>query len=264
MIVRLGLVAAALLTTAACADQASVAGPDVRLPVSESPASTGGPDLNDATLWLSFDEKSHDFDGRKVFPDALEGPYDGREMVANDGAVKQVPGAPGRGSAVAFPPMCPTPQGCPRALLEIPDDPALDPGEEDFTYGASVRLDPQQTTTGSNIVQKGRYAASDSLWKLQVDNDAGHPSCVVRSGSDLMRVRSGVSIADGSWHRVTCSKIGDGLAIEVDGVGRHTQGRIGPVTSQWPVRIGAPGVGDHDDQFHGLIDDVFLRVDPAD
>jgi hypothetical protein len=34
------------------------------------------------------------------------------------------------------------------------------------------------------------------------------------------------------------------------------------VTSQWPVRVGAPGVGEGDDQFHGRIDDVFLLIDP--
>jgi hypothetical protein len=142
----------------------------------------------------------------------------------------------------------------------VPDDPALDPGDAPFEFGATVRLEPGQTTSGSNIVQKGRFAASDALWKLQVDNDLGHPSCVIRSGDDLLRVRSGVSISDGEWHRVVCRKTDDGIGIEVDGVGRDLRGRLGQMSSEWPIRIGAPGVGEHDDQFHGEIDDVYLRV----
>ena len=38
-------------------------------------------------------------------------------------------------------------------------------------------------------------------------------------------------------------------------------GRTGSVTNDWPVRIGGPGVGEGDDQFHGRIDDVYLRID---
>jgi hypothetical protein len=232
---------------------------------SASPTQTSGDqDLSDAVFWLSFEDVTRDFDGHKLFPDALDGPFDGRVEAVNDGKVVVVPGAGGSARAVAFPEKCADDVPCPRALVEIADDPALDPGDSDFQYGATVWLAPDQTTTGSNIVQKGRFAASDSLWKLQVDNDAGHPSCVVRSGDDLVRVRSGVSIADGSWHQISCTRAGDELTIEVDGKARTAQGKIGPVTSEWPVRIGAPGLGEHDDQFHGRIDDVYLKVGSQD
>jgi hypothetical protein len=235
-------------------------------PTDESTDGQAGADFSDATLWLSFEEDSRDFDGKKVFPDALDGPFDGRVEAAHDGKVRVVPGADGSARAVSFPETCDVDEAatCPRALIEVADDPALDPGDDDFQYGASVWLAPDQTTTGSNIVQKGRFAASDSLWKLQVDNDAGHPSCVVRSDGDLVRVRSPITIADGAWHQVWCTKVGDAITIEVDGKGRTTHGELGPVTSDWPVRIGAPGLGEHDDQFHGRIDDVFLRIGAED
>ena len=261
---RLGFFAAALLTTAACGGQASVGGPDSPLSAPRQPSASPGPDLGDAILWLSFDEESLDFDGRKTFPDALEGAFDGRVLIANGGKVEMVPGAPGRGSAAAFPGKCAARHGCPRAMVEVAADPALDPGDADFEYGASVWLAANETTTGSNIVQKGRFATSDSLWKLQVDSSAGHPSCVVRSGAELVRVGSEVSIADGDWHRIVCRKDDNALSIEVDGIARSSPGRIGSVTSRWPVRVGAPGVGDEDDQFHGLVDDVYLRISPGD
>jgi hypothetical protein len=211
-------------------------------------------------MWLPFEETSIDFDGKTVYLDGLDGPFDARVVTANGGSVKQVAGPDGRGMGVTFPPKC-TGAGCPRALLEVAPDADLDPGDSDFEYGASVWLAPDQTTSGSNIVQKGRFAASDGLWKLQVDSDKGEPSCVMRSGTDVIRVRSSVSIADSAWHEVVCRRDQDEISINVDGTVDTRAGRIGPVVSSWPVRIGAPGVNDDDDQFHGQVDDVFLRVE---
>ena len=99
-------------------------------------------------------------------------------------------------------------------MVEVLPDPALNPGEGDFEYGAAVWLSPEQTTTGSNIVQKGRFGTAGGLWKLQVDTDAGEPSCVVRSGTDELIVRSSVSIADSAWHFVVCRRDKEGLSIQ--------------------------------------------------
>lgn len=255
-----GLVAMTLLAAVVMTGCSSAgAGRGVRPPAPPS-ASTSGPDLSDATLWLAFEDESVDFDGATVYPDALDGPFDGRVVTSAGGGVEQTEGPADRGRAVAFPARCMAPSGCPRAIVEVAPDPALDPDESDFEFGASVWLAPDQTTRGSNIVQKGRFAADDGLWKLQVDSDEGEPSCVIRSGSDLLTVRSSVSIADGSWHRVRCLRDRAGVTIEVDGTADREAGRTGSVRNSWPVRIGGPGVGEGDDQFHGRIDDVYLRI----
>jgi hypothetical protein len=256
---RAGLAAVLMVGAASgCAER----GEDARLPEPEPTRS--GPDFSDADLWLSFESDTVGYDGSAAYPDALGGPFVGRVVTANDGRVERVPGADGRGRALAFPTKCSAPSGCPRAMLEVLPDPALNPGEGDFEYGASVWLSPDQTTTGSNIVQKGRFGTSGGLWKLQVDSDAGEPSCVIGSGTDLLSVRSSVSISDSAWHRVVCRRDGDGLSIHVDDTADRVNGRTGSVTNGWPVRVGSPGVGDHDDQFHGRVDDVFIRMDPAD
>ena len=255
-----GLVAMTLLAavvTAGCSSAGARRG-DL-LPASPS-ASPSGPDLSDSTLWLDFEDESVDYDGAVVYADALDGPFDGRVVTSGGGGVERTAGPADRGRAVAFPERCGAQSGCPRAIVEVAPDPALDPGESDFEFGASVWLAPDQTTRGSNIVQKGRFAVDDGLWKLQVDSDEGEPSCVIRSGSDLITVRSSVSIADGSWHRVRCVRDGSGVTIEVDGTADREAGRTGSVSNGWPVRIGGPGVGEGDDQFHGRIDDVYLRI----
>jgi hypothetical protein len=257
--VTTGCLAALLLAASGCGPGSEQGARSIE----PEPTSRSGPDLSDADLWLSFEGETVGADGSTVYPDALGGRFAGRVVTANDGSVERVPGAEGRGDAVAFPEKCAAPVGCPRAMVEVPADPALNPGASDFEYGAAVWLSPDQTTTGSNIVQKGRFGTAGGQWKLQVDNVAGEPSCVVRSGADELLVRSSVSISDSAWHFVSCRRDSEGLSIHVDDTVDRAAGRTGSVDSEWPVRVGSPGVGDQDDQFHGRVDDVFLRVIPA-
>ena len=228
-----------------------------------APTAAATPDLSDAALWLSFEEQELTYRGETEFPDALGGAYAGLVVTANDGTVEVVAGADGRGDAVAFPEKCDATSGCPRAMLEVEPDADLDPGSGDFEFGAAVWVAPDQTTTGSNIVQRGRFDTEGGLWKLQVDSLEGRPSCVVRSGDDQVLVRSTVSVSDSAWHRVVCRRDATGVEIEVDGTVDREDGETGSVDSEWPLRIGSPGVGDQDDQFHGRIDDVFLRIAPS-
>ena len=234
----------------------------------ERPPETGsgsrsGSDPAAARLWLSFDSPTVDHAGTTQFADALGGPFTGRVVTANGGMVASAPGAPGRGLGVSFPPRCTAPTGCPRAMVEVAPDPRLDPGDAAFAYGASVLLAADQTSVGSNVVQNGRFGTTGGQWKLQVDGDAGNPSCVLRSGTDLLTVRSSVSIADGEWHDVVCRRNPSDLSITVDETVDRVAGRTGSVSNALSIRIGSPGVGDQDDQFHGRVDDVFLEIAPS-
>lgn len=154
---------------------------------------------------------------------------------------------------------------CPRAVVDIPDHPRLDPMDADFSFGARVIMRPGQTTHGSNIVQKGRFHTAGGMWKLQVDDLAGHPSCVLRGStngrnSPAVVVDSPVTIADGQWHEVSCARTLDAVAVVVDGQAVRRQVSVPPIANESPVHIGGSGVAPGDDQFHGGLDDVFLTV----
>jgi Concanavalin A-like lectin/glucanases superfamily len=82
-------------------------------------------------------------------------------------------------------------------------------------------------------------------------------------GAEPLVVRSTVSISDSQWHRVVCRRDGDGITISVDGSENEKRGATGSVTNDSPLRVGAPGVSEGDDQFHGRIDDVYLLVDSS-
>jgi hypothetical protein len=121
----------------------------------------------------------------------------------------------------------------------------------------------EQTTEGSNVVQKGVWSTS-SMWKLQVDGTAGRPSCVVKgSGSSRQyTARSALTVADGRWHQVTCERAGSALRIYVDGTER---GKVSvpsslSVSNGAPLRVGGAGLSTSSDRYHGAVDDVFVTV----
>jgi concanavalin A-like lectin/glucanase superfamily protein len=256
----LATIAVAALVTAAAA--ACSSGP-VETGGLLQPQQTTGSGPTDADLWLSFEDDTVAYDGATAYPDTGGGASPAKVVTANGGTVETVPGPDGSGLAVSFPSKCTQALGCPRAMLEVSSAPALDPGDADFEYGATVWLAADQTTHGSNIVQKGRFGTDGGQWKLQVDGDEGQPSCVVRgeeSGAEPTVVRSTVTIADSTWHHVVCRRAGETLSVDVDGHVTQTSGPTGSVSSEWPVRVGSPGVGEGDDQFSGRVDDVFLRI----
>jgi hypothetical protein len=154
---------------------------------------------------------------------------------------------------------------CPKVLVQVPSSAELNPGYASFEYGVRLRLAPWQTSDGQNLLQKGRWSTPGGQWKLQVDNSAGRPSCRVAGELDGVdyseKVVSEVSVADDEWHTVTCRRTQTELKILVDGVNRgETRMPAVRLSSEAPVTVGAKGLGDNNDQFQGVLDDVFMRL----
>ncbi|HET6533285.1 MAG TPA: LamG-like jellyroll fold domain-containing protein [Actinoplanes sp.] len=184
-----------------------------------------------------------------------------RAVVRNGGAVRFQPH--GSGQAVVFPPKC-TGTDCPKLVLQAEDTPDLNPGSGPVRYGATVRLAAEEAGGGENILQKG-YSTSGGQYKLQADGVSGKPSCVMsdKSSTTAYIARSRESIADGQWHALECRRVGASLSIVVDGQVKAAvtiPATLSVVTVQ-PLSIGGKGVGVDNDQFHGAVDDVWIRVD---
>jgi hypothetical protein len=166
------------------------------------------------------------------------------------------------GSALAFPPPCDE-EPCPRIALRAPTTVGLNPGRRPFRYGATVRLSPDETTSGENVLQKG-YSSTGSQYKLQIDGVAGRPSCVL-VGDRQPRIHLAVSssgVADDRWHTLECRRSANRLVILVDGV--ELGAAVVPVglsiRNGLPFSVGGKGSFTDNDQFQGMLDEVWLRL----
>lgn len=174
------------------------------------------------------------------------------------------PGAEGAGVRLATP--CDPHEECPKAVLEFPDSPDLQPGTRDFRFGLSLLMTPDETSKGSNVVQKGFNNGGASQWKLQVDGEKGHASCVlvgVDPEHDWL-VTGTETVADGTWHVLECRREAGTLTLLVDGEVDKSK-PIDPATDVRPpsaLRVGGKSLKPDNDQYFGVLDDIFVLVAP--
>ena len=154
-----------------------------------------------------------------------------------------------------------------RSVVETPNRANLNPGTSDFSFGARIAL-----TRGAgdwNVMQKGNF--SEGQWKLSTHAAAGgsvRMSCRFSGSAGAVHVYTDNQAmpADGSWHQVTCERVGDNVRIHIDGaVVAQGFGAIGSISNIKPYLIGSKGVGaiSDPDQYLGLLDDAFVRVGSA-
>jgi hypothetical protein len=205
----------------------------------------------DSTLRYTFDGGFGDTAGRLPL----------HVRLAEGGQLSAVPHD--GGLAVRFPALCEHygAQSCPRAMLQSGPADFLNPGRGTFGYGASVLVGAGETSKGANVVQKG-FSVGDSQFKLQVDGEAGQPSCVIvgtASGAIYVALASR-TVADSRWHRIACSRGNSLLTVAVDGVevGRTAIPPSLSIANHDPLCIGGKGTSANNDQFVGAIDDVFV------
>jgi hypothetical protein len=168
-------------------------------------------------------------------------------------------GNPGR--AAGFPRVC---VGCGRGIITVAAVPALNPGTRPFSFGASVRATRAQTPAGAdpNIVAKGSAGSTGGTWKLHLLG--AKPRCVFEGAANEVNVDSPIRINNGVWHRVVCARDGIMHSLTIDGVrvALSTTVFSGKMVSTSPVKIGgrAANPTGSNDQFHGDLDGVFLRI----
>ena len=153
-----------------------------------------------------------------------------------------------------------------RSVVETPDRPALNPGTAGFSFGVRIAL--TRGVGDWNLMQKGNF--NDQQWKLSTHAAAGavRLSCRFSGSAGAVHVFTDAPVinADGSWHQVTCSRVGQTVQIELDGATvAQGSGPIGSMSSTKPYLIGSKGAGNisDPDQYLGLLDDAFVLRDDA-
>ncbi len=203
-------------------------------------------------------------------------------VASGGGRVTEAPSRTGSGGpAMRFPAFDPSARG-PRAAVVTRSATArdvLDPGTDDFSFGATVQLDAANEQAGSsdngnNVLQRGLFGAR-SQYKIQIDER--RPSCRVKGPLGAVLVTSKTTVTPGRWYGLACSRSGDTITLTVtrwtaDGTPRidvatatRPTGDLRPTVASLPLSVGAKvedngALTTSPDQFNGVIDDPFVRI----
>jgi hypothetical protein len=256
MISRAAFFACVLAAVGATVGPASVTPADASM----APANASAAPAK-ASVTPAGDAVRYTFDGESPLADVSGHGHDLTPVSRHGGSFTTV--AHDGGSALAFPPPCDD-EPCPRIALRSATTTGLNPGRRPIRYGASVRLASDETTKGENVLQKG-YSAMGSQYKLQIDGAQGRPSCVlVGSLNPTIHVAvSPVSVADDRWHTLECRRAGTRLTIVVDDRVRAvtTIPADLSVRNAMPFSVGGKGSYSDNDQFQGVLDEVWVSID---
>jgi hypothetical protein len=155
----------------------------------------------------------------------------------------------------------------------------LSPRTSAFSFGADFKLDATSTGSsvdnGDNLVQRGLYGDA-AQYKIEVDG--GRVACRIKGAAGTVYVRSSLSVRRGTWYRAICTRSSGAVVVYVASVssagpGSYVRtgrsGTTGDVNLPDAVpmslggKLGANGsmVLGATDQFNGVIDRVFYRLD---
>lgn len=151
----------------------------------------------------------------------------------------------------------------PQNLVNVPDDPRLDPGTS--AYAVTIRF--RTTAAHPNIVQKGQSGQTGGFWKLVLKE--GWPRCHFRDSAGRTKAIGFVDgpreykLDDGQWNTVRCERTTTGTRVTINygepgAVSKFIRGTLGTIDNRRPLSFGgktdcaASGVGC--DYFRGLVD----------
>ena len=191
---------------------------------------------------------------------------------AADGRVLVEPGPDGQ--AARFPALDESGELARAVLVYTADDGALDPGEEDFRFGADFVLDAVtqgENDDGNNLVQRG-LSADRVQYKLQAEN--GFASCRIEGDQGAVMVTATVRLQPQRWYRVMCGREGDEVSLhlesdggkDLDTVTRSMRTGSLEFDASVPLTMGGKLAPDGDvvrrmaDQLNGALDNVFVTV----
>jgi hypothetical protein len=184
--------------------------------------------------------------------------HSGMILSAHGGTLRAVRGTSGRG--VGFPRVC---HGCGRTIIEVENARGLNPRMRSFLFGATVRVGPKRAAVGSNFIQKGFYSETGGQYKLQL-RSGGVPTCRMYGAAGRLVVNGHASVADGTWHKVTCLRLPGRVQLRVDGkIVAGVKGPTGLIDNDQPLRIGGKKLTAPNKQFRGSLDNAFIRLLPS-
>jgi hypothetical protein len=154
----------------------------------------------------------------------------------------------------------------------VPDDPALDPFTEPFSVTVHVRTTtvPNSTIGDFDLIRKG-LATDRRYWKVELFPNKAHTKafafCQMRGRnaalSKLVGTRlkaTGLNLANGTWHTITCTKTDSQVSLFVDGALKVQNAvALGTIYNSSALSMGAKATV-WDDRYIGDMDEVSYTI----
>lgn len=150
--------------------------------------------------------------------------------------------------------------------VTVPDAASLDPGSTTFTVTAHVKFTamPTDAVGGDyDLVRKGLGSTSGGYWKLEIYPNSTHTIalglCQMKGSTNAIKIKgSPVSLNNGQWHTLSCTKTSTTVTLTVDGTSYRRQVTIGSIANSDPLTVGAKNIGG--DWYTGDMDEVTYRI----
>lgn len=155
------------------------------------------------------------------------------------------------------------------SYVKVPDDNALDPGGENITITATVRVVDQAMADDSyDIVRKGYTTTKGGDWKMEIKRMSANPSvgrlhCVFKGVMPDGRRQAAkrvakVDVVDGRTHTLQCIRTATAVRAVVDGKVYTNQRASGTISNDKPLMLGAKEP--RDDVLLGTLDNVIIDI----
>lgn len=151
----------------------------------------------------------------------------------------------------------------------VPNDPSLNPGTVNFSYGATIIMDgPPPLGDSDDIIRKGITTSSGGDFKLEIMSTkyGARARCVVKDAAKVVAAVQGtVEIANGAPHTITCSKTSTGVTIRIDSATPRVRSvaSLGSVANSNKLGLGAKAEATAPtgwDWFDGTMTEAWLRI----
>jgi hypothetical protein len=153
------------------------------------------------------------------------------------------------------------------SYISVPASSTLNPGTANYSYGVTMQLPAGYTFTHDlSLVRRGASKFAGAYYKMELvyNKTSGNVrlECALRdaNGQTGFVATRGLSLADGAWHTLTCTKTATTVSLTKDGSTYTKPATLGNLSSTHPLNFGAEQVTDTSfwEHFPGLMKNITI------
>jgi concanavalin A-like lectin/glucanase superfamily protein len=139
--------------------------------------------------------------------------------------------------------------------VDVPDAASLDPGSQPISITLHVKFRSRPRSGAYDLISKG--AAGGASYDVRISSK-GKAVCAFTGSHRGGIIRGASALNDRHWHTIVCAKSTRLISITGDGVTRSTNVRVGAISNDQPLSVGAKSSGGS--EYRGKMDEVTIRV----